>query len=60
MLDITELVRLDDGFPVIGEMPKCSDTRVRVNGGWFYPHTMRSSITSMNNISKLKPTGYIY
>ena len=40
MLDIGGL---DEGFPIIGEMPKCSDTLV-VNGERFDPHTMRNSI----------------
>ena len=40
MLDMTGL---DDGLPVMGEIPKCSDT-LGVNDVWFDPHTTRNSI----------------
>ncbi len=40
MLDIAGL---DDGFPVIGEIPKCSEIWC-VNDVWYDPHTTRNSI----------------
>ena len=40
---VLDIGRLDEGFPVIGEMPKVQILWC-VNGEWFDPHTMRNSI----------------
>ena len=38
-----DMTGLDDGFPVIGEMPRCSDTRVCKTIREFHAAIMRET-----------------